>query len=181
MTRAPAALVLKAQLHRMDTNGLFEPNRPREALKYFESKVAFTTGPVEVERALRDGERIILIDVRAAEDFEKGHVPGAVNLPEDEWTSLRGLSKDKLNVLYCYSVVCHLAARAAVRFAAAGFPVMEMDGGFESWKDHDLPVEHGDQKIDLRDERKGFEASNPDLARNYDANTDTNVNAFAPR
>src|SRR5690606_23607614 len=82
MTRAPAALVLKAQLHRMDTNGLFEPNRPREALKYFESKVAFTTGPVEVERALRDGERIILIDVRAAEDFEKGHVPGAVNLPE---------------------------------------------------------------------------------------------------
>jgi hypothetical protein len=38
--------------------------------------------------------------------------------------------KDKLNVLYCYSGVCHLATSAAVEFAEKGYPVMEMEGGF---------------------------------------------------
>jgi rhodanese-related sulfurtransferase len=54
------------------------------------------------------------------------------------------LSKDKLNILYCYSEVCHLAAKAATKFAQAGYPVMEMDGGWEAWKEHDLPIESGE-------------------------------------
>jgi rhodanese-related sulfurtransferase len=160
---------------------MFEPNRPKEAQRFFESKVDFTTGPVEVDHGIRSGENFNLVDVRAKKDFEEGHVPGAISLPEDEWVSLRGLARDRLNVLYCYSQVCHLAARAAARFAAAGFPVMEMEGGFEAWQEHDLQIERGDQKLDLREEKKGgYRASNPDIARNYDANTDTNVNSFAP-
>ena len=57
-----------------------------------------------------------------------------MSLPQNEWNTFRGLSKDKLNILYCYSEVCHLAAKAAVKFASAGFPVMEMDGRFKAWK-----------------------------------------------
>jgi len=41
-----------------------------------------------------------------------------------------------MNVVYCYSAVCHLAARACISFASRGFPVMEMDGGFEAWKEY---------------------------------------------
>ena len=44
------------------------------------------------------------------------------------------------NVLVCYTQVCHLAATAAVEFAGKGFPVMEMDGGFEAWKEAGLSV-----------------------------------------
>jgi rhodanese-related sulfurtransferase len=116
-------------------------NNPSEAKEYFEKKMSFSTGPVEVDYFKQQGESFNLIDVRAAEDYAKGHVPGAVNLPQDQWNSFQGLSKDKLNVLYCYSHVCHLAAKAAVKFAKEGFPVMEMDGGFEAWQDHDLDVE----------------------------------------
>lgn len=36
-----------------------------------------------------------------------GHIPGAINLPRDRWHTLDGLRKDKTNVLYCYSQVCH--------------------------------------------------------------------------
>jgi len=114
---------------------------PQKAKEYFEAKVTFTTGPVELERMMKQGENINIVDVRAAEDFAEGHIPGAVNLPKDRWSTLEGLRKYKTNVLYCYSQVCHLAATAAVEFASKGYPVMEMDGGFRAWKEHDMEIE----------------------------------------
>ena len=114
---------------------------PQKAKEYFEAKISFTTGPVELERMMKQGENINIVDVRAAEDYAEGHIPGAVNLPKDKWHSLDGLRKDKTNVLYCYSQVCHLAATAAVEFASKGFPVMELEGGFRVWKEHDMEIE----------------------------------------
>ena len=100
---------------------------PAKAKGYFESKMAFTTGPVELERMMKNNE-VNVVDVRAAEDYSEGHIPGAVNLPKDQWQTLKGLRKDMTNVLYCYSQVCHLAAAAAVEFASQGYPVMELEG-----------------------------------------------------
>ncbi|HTL67316.1 MAG TPA: rhodanese-like domain-containing protein [Lacunisphaera sp.] len=111
-----------------------------KAREYFTNKMDFTTGPVELNRAIQNGE-VVVIDVRAAEDYRKGHVPGAISLPHDRWDNPSGLRKDKVNVLYCYSQVCHLAATAAIKFTARGFPVKELEGGFEGWKDQGLPVE----------------------------------------
>jgi rhodanese-related sulfurtransferase len=113
---------------------------PAKAKAYFEAKMAFTTGPFELERAIRSGE-VHVVDVRASEDYAEGHIPGAVNVPKDRWQTLEGLRKDKVNVLYCYSQVCHLAAEAAVEFSGNGYPVMEMEGGFRAWKDHELDIQ----------------------------------------
>jgi rhodanese-related sulfurtransferase len=113
----------------------------QKAKEYFEDKMAFTTGPVELERMMKQREDINIVDVRAAEDYAEGHIPGAVNLPKDKWHTLEGLRKDRTNVLYCYSHVCHLAATAAVEFASKGYPVMELDGGFNTWKEHDMDIE----------------------------------------
>jgi rhodanese-related sulfurtransferase len=115
-------------------------NDPAKAKEYFQAKMTFTTGPIELERTLKARE-VNIVDVRAAEDYAEGHIPGAVNIPKDKWHTGEGLRKDKTNVLYCYSHVCHLAAAAAVQFAERGFPVMELDGGMRSWRDHELPVE----------------------------------------
>jgi len=114
---------------------------PQKAKEYFEAKISFTTGPVELERMMKQGENLNIVDVRAAEDYAEGHIPGAVNLPKDKWQTLEGLRKDKTNVLYCYSQVCHLAATAAVEFASKGYPVMELEGGFRGWKEHDMDIE----------------------------------------
>jgi rhodanese-related sulfurtransferase len=113
---------------------------PAKAREYFEAKMAFTAGPVELERMMKQGENINIVDVRASEDYAEGHIPGAINLPKDKWNRLTGLRKDKINVLYCYSQTCHLAAAAAVEFADKGYPVMELEGGFRAWKDsgHDI-------------------------------------------
>ena len=113
---------------------------PVQAQKFFEAKMAFTTGPVELERMMKTGE-VNIVDVRAAEDYAEGHIPGAINLPKDQWSSLNGLRKDKTNVLYCYSMVCHLAAAAAVEFSGKGYPVMELDGGWRWWKEDGFDVE----------------------------------------
>jgi rhodanese-related sulfurtransferase len=117
---------------------------PQKAKAYFEDKVAFTTGPVELERQLKSGD-VTIVDVREAEDYQKGHIPGAISLPHGTWENATNLSKDKTNVVYCYSQQCHLAANASVVFAGKGFPVMELEGGFETWREHDLEIEQGEQ------------------------------------
>src|SRR5689334_23371133 len=115
---------------------------PARARAYFEDKLAFTTGPVELDRWIKKEEdNLVVVDVRAAEDFTKGHIPGAVNVPKENWDSPQGLAKDKTNVVYCYTQQCHLAANACAQFAGKGFPVMELEGGFEQWKEHELDIE----------------------------------------
>ena len=86
-------------------------------------------------------DSINIVDVRAQGDYQKGHVPGAKSLPKSKWASLEGLSREQTNVIYCYSQTCHLAAHAAHEFSAKGFPVMELEGGFEGWVEHKYDTE----------------------------------------
>jgi rhodanese-related sulfurtransferase len=123
------------------------------ARAFFEQKVAFTTGPVEVDSAIRAHENIVVVDVRAAEDYAKGHVPGAINIPKGSWENPEGLQKDRTNIVYCYTQQCHLAAKAAVQFANQGYPVMEMDGGFEAWSENELEIEKGSSRVGAAGQR----------------------------
>jgi rhodanese-related sulfurtransferase len=127
---------------------VFKGNKPEEAVEFFSRKLRYTLGPMEVEFARKNKTPLefTLIDVRAADDYKKGHVPGAMSLPEKEWPTLRSLSKEKLNIVYCYSLTCHLAARAALFFAEKGYRVTEMEGGFEEYKAHELDIETGETK-----------------------------------
>ncbi|HXJ59913.1 MAG TPA: rhodanese-like domain-containing protein [Verrucomicrobiae bacterium] len=113
----------------------------RNAEEYFANKNSFTTGPMELRQRFEDGENMVIVDVRKEEDYRQGHVPGAISLPESQWQTLRGLCADVPNILYGYTQTSHLASRAAQCFARQGFNVVEMDGGFQAWKDAGLEVE----------------------------------------
>ena len=114
----------------------------RKAKRFFDDKMDFTTGPAELNEMLMGShDDINIVDVRNQEDYAKGHIPEAINLPKERWGNPIGLSKDRLNVVYCYSEVCHLAAGAARNFAQQGYPVMELEGGFEGWQQHNMPIE----------------------------------------
>jgi len=134
----------------MQSQSQFRKNDPAKAREFFLDKITFTTGPVELNRAIEQGEDIVMVDVRAEEDYHKGHIPGAINLSQEKWDTYEGLSRDKLNVLYCYSHVCHLGATAAAQFAGQDFSVMEMDGGFEAWKENGLKVEKGEKRSPIK-------------------------------
>jgi rhodanese-related sulfurtransferase len=124
---------------------------PNKASRFFEQKMAFTVGPAELKYMLEHGEKLSIFDVRRPADYAKGHIPGAVNLPYEQWQSAKGLSKSRLNIFCCYTVVCHLAAKAALHFSKRGYHVMELDGGMESWKSYGYSVER-ESSLDEREE-----------------------------
>ena len=113
----------------------------QQARTHFAAKQSFTTGPHEVTGMIDRKEDIVIVDVRFPTDYRKAHIPGAVNLPKGKWHEAEGLSKDKLNVLYCYNQTCHMAAEAALELLALGYPVVEMEGGFATWEANGSPVE----------------------------------------
>ena len=110
------------------------------AKAFFAQKAAATTGPHELQGMLDQKADIVVVDVRYPGDFRKSHIPGAVNLPKGKWHKPEGLSRDKLNVLYCYNQQCHLAAEAALQLVEQGYPVVEMEGGFSTWEANGAPV-----------------------------------------
>ena len=112
----------------------------KKALEYSEAKLNFSIGPLELFEMIRNDEDVNVIDVREAFDFADGHVPGAINLPMSSWSTTFGLTSDKLNVIYSYSETCHQAANASKYFAEHGLPVAELEGGFQEWQRHNLPV-----------------------------------------
>jgi rhodanese-related sulfurtransferase len=111
-----------------------------KARQFFADKMAFTTGSVEISHQIGKKADVVIIDVRGVKDFKKGHVPGAINLPQEKWGTLAGLRRDTVNIIYCYAQNCYMGAHAAMQFAAKGYSVMEMDGGFESWKENGLKI-----------------------------------------
>ena len=60
-------------------------NDPAQAREFFAKKMAFTTGPVELNAQIESHADLVIVDVRASEDFEKGHIPGAISLPREQW------------------------------------------------------------------------------------------------
>ena len=105
-----------------------------KAVNYFRTKLEFTVGPVELAHMLEDRVDLTILDVRAEEDYNKGHIPGAINVPKERWDTFEGLSMARRHVVYCYSQQCHLAAAACVKFATRGFRVLELEGGIQAWQ-----------------------------------------------
>src|SRR5690606_36250892 len=112
-----------------------------QARDYFAQRLAFTTGPFEVDGMMKRGEPITLLDVRLPSDYAQGHIPGALNLPKGKWHTLKGLTKDRMTVIYCYNQTCQLVVEAAVELASNGYPVLAMEGGVSTWEEYGLPVE----------------------------------------
>ena len=112
-----------------------------KAKAFFDSLLDFTRGPIELQSMIERGDKLNIIDVRRPEDYAKERIPGAVNLPEDRWSTFKGLSKDRPNVVYCYTLVCQLSTKAARYFAEHDFPVLLLTGGIEEWKKNQLPIE----------------------------------------
>ena len=112
------------------------------AVKFFEAKLAFETGPVAVHQWIKNKEQVQIIDLRTPELFAKGHVPTALNIAYDELENhLPKLNKDVNTVVYCYDITCHLSAKAALLLAKKGYRVQELVGGFNEYAEKGYTVE----------------------------------------
>jgi len=92
--------------------------------------------PAELDAvALRD--RLLIVDVRSAEEFAAGHVEGAVNIPlETIGSHESGLPRDRLIVTVCGKGGGR-SDRAAQELRARGFKsVRSLCGGTDGWQKH---------------------------------------------
>jgi rhodanese-related sulfurtransferase len=104
---------------------------------YFAAKLAFETDAADVADALATGTAgFTLIDARNEDAYAAGHIPGALNRP-DEWPA-------GPLVVYCWGPGCNGATKLAHQLAVRGHDVREMIGGFEYWAREGHPVEGHD-------------------------------------
>ncbi|MBN3856397.1 rhodanese-like domain-containing protein [Paraburkholderia sp. Ac-20340] len=110
-----------------------------EALAHFSASLAYETDCSDVHAALTGSAPpdFVLLDVRGPALFERGHVPGAVNLPHGKIveSKLAAYPPETLFVTYCAGPHCNGAARGAIRLARLGRPVKIMTGGITGWLD----------------------------------------------
>lgn len=119
------------------------------AARYFEDDLAYTVNPSSMKKVVENKDStVLMVDLRKREHFKAGHVPGAINLPFDEWNgfdgtkvNFTGLDKSKMHYVQCYEQYCNLSTKAARLFALNGYAVKEVKGGFKVYKDHNYPVE----------------------------------------
>jgi len=97
----------------------------------------------ELLQRARDG-LVTVLDVRPAEEYAAGHLPGAVNIPLAELENgLAGLDADQEVVAYCRGPHCVLAFEAVARLRGLGWSARRLQDGFPEWERAGLPVDRG--------------------------------------
>jgi rhodanese-related sulfurtransferase/DNA-binding transcriptional ArsR family regulator len=95
----------------------------------------------ELRTRLKAGDAI-LIDVRPIEEYEAGHIAGALSIPYDALEErLRELPKDKDVVAYCRGPYCVFADQAVATLKSKRRKAFRLEAGYPEWKTAGLPVQ----------------------------------------
>jgi rhodanese-related sulfurtransferase len=121
---------------------------------WIELRDASATRVAEVERAARNylgdeveaisrdellkrlrASDVVLVDVRPAEEFDAGHIHGAVSIPVDELDErLAELPPDREIVAYCRGAFCAYAHEAVRTLRGRGRSARRLEGGWPEWQ-----------------------------------------------
>ena len=99
----------------------------------------------ELLERVRDG-LVTVLDVRPAEEYAAGHVPGAVNIPlqelEERLEELTNQQDENREIVaYCRGPHCVLAFDAVARLRDKGMKARRLEDGYPEWQVAGLPVE----------------------------------------
>jgi len=100
--------------------------------------------PVLAEELLARAKKglVTVLDVRPREEFEAGHLPGAVNIPMDRLESeLARLPRKREVVAYCRGPYCLMSFDAVLKLRQRGWKARRLNEGFPEWKAAGLPTE----------------------------------------
>lgn len=135
-----SVLALMASLRRTAERNLAEVDRIVRG--YFDDRDGME--PVSREELLarcRDG-LVTVLDVRPADEFSLGHLPGAVNIPLNELEARLGeLDPEREVVAYCRGAYCVLSYEAVAALRAHGLQARRLVDGLPEWRAAGLPVE----------------------------------------
>ena len=87
---------------------------------------------------------VIILDARPANEYEAGHIAGAISVPIDDLQArLRTLPKDREYVAYCRGPYCVYADRAVELLVQSKRRARRMVEGFPEWRAAGLPISGG--------------------------------------
>ncbi|MFI2371871.1 ArsR/SmtB family transcription factor [Streptomyces sp. NPDC018833] len=85
---------------------------------------------------------VVVLDVRPAEEYAAGHIPGALSIPVGELADrVAELPDDAEVVAYCRGAYCVLAYDAVRLLHERGRKAVRLTDGMLEWRLADLPVE----------------------------------------
>lgn len=105
-----------------------------QAKKWFDAKSPATIEPADVMAAVASKDPTVqVVSVRSAEDYGKGHIEGAINIP---WTqiadNLDKIDPSKKVIVYCYTG--HTGGEAAMFLDLMGYNAVNMKFGMAGWQ-----------------------------------------------
>lgn len=88
--------------------------------------------------------KAVLLDVRPRQEFEAGHLRGAINIPIEELADrMNELTRGQQIITYCRGEYCLFADEAAELLRANGYDVVRLEGGWPEWQSEGRPVRTG--------------------------------------
>lgn len=101
----------------------------------------------ELAGMLRNNEALALLETLPEEEYRRGHIPGALNVPRERLAELAAaLVPDRTTPIVVYGTGREpdVAAEAARELRLLGYlKVREYRGGKKDWMDHLMPIEGG--------------------------------------
>ncbi len=99
---------------------------------------------IEEFKKLVETKGATIIDVNGSEDYNKGHIPGAINFAQNETklATVLPTSKTSLIVAYCGGPMCTAWEEAATKAKSMGYTnIKHFKGGIKVWKEKGYAVE----------------------------------------
>jgi rhodanese-related sulfurtransferase len=100
--------------------------------------------PVAAKEVLERARKglVTVLDVRPAEEYAAGHVPGAINIPVQELEKrMKELPRQREVVAYCRGPYCLMSFEAVEKLRKKGLRARRLRDGMPEWRAAGLPVD----------------------------------------
>ncbi len=126
---------------------LAEPSAEDLIAEFYETENAVHVSPHSLRKRIdTNASDFILVDLRSAQEYEKAHIKGAINIPAyrdpntpayyDVERIVGEFAKlpDKEVIVYCYSTACMTGRKIGYLLARSGIYVKHLNIGWNEWR-----------------------------------------------
>ncbi len=111
---------------------------------YYEASDALEPVAAKELRARMRAKDVVVLDVRPADEYASGHIPGAISIPLTELERrLSEIPHEKEIVAYCRGPYCVFALQATGILRSAGYNARRLEEGLPDWRGRGYPVAVG--------------------------------------
>lgn len=125
-------------LHQLSEQQLVEIQRLKTEIVQHHASME----PIALEELMERIEKgeVLLLDVRPQDEYQMGHIPGAISMPIEELENhLASLPANKEIVAYCRGPYCLMSAQAVEFLKSKGIKASRIEEGVHEWNHY---IEH---------------------------------------